>query len=309
MTSLRSISVPAVAVLALFGASAATAAGSVPTTTHVRDVLLARVNAAQPDAAFATYNPDTARLRALRGVVLNATELAVSPKGTVAYTRQVTTGYGGSTLYVTSSISRAGVAIAASDVAGMSPDWSPDGQRVAFVQTNAPSTVSHLVVATLSPKWRVVRKRVFSAPGSYTQLRWSPDGRALAVIETSTDSSRLVVVDSASGNRKTLLTAAPPEPAKPAPISRPSWYDRNVVIGTADGIYKIATSGREPKRLLSPERSSINPLVAAGAIALGLKTGEGVYDLAILRGRAKTTVAGFVPVQWLDRLPTGTARE
>jgi hypothetical protein len=307
MADLRSIMIIAVAAHAFVGASAATATTTTGATARIPDILVARVNAVGPGGSFAIYSPATARLSPVRGAVLNATELAVSPQGNVAYTLQATTGYGGSTLYVTSNVSRAGVVIAHSDVATMSPDWSPDGRRVAFVKTTAPSTVSRLVIETFSSRSRVVQRHVFSASGSYSRPRWSADGRTLAVVEANTNSSRLVVVDVATGQRRTLLTVSPPAPATPAPISTPSWYERNVVVGLSDGIYELPISGRGGRQLLNPAHDSINPLVAAGVVALGSKTGEGAYSFEIVRGSTTKTLAGFVPTQWLDQLPAGAS--
>lgn len=70
---------------------------------------------------------------------------------------------------------------------------------------------------------------------------------------------------------------------------------------------RASHSGRGGKQLLNPAHDSINPLVAAGVVALGSKTGEGAYSFEIVRGSTTKTLAGFVPAQWLDQLPAGAS--
>jgi TolB protein len=71
----------------------------------------------------------------------------------------------------------------------MSPAWSPDGTKIAYVSFEQGRAM--VFVQTLSTRERVL---MAAFPGSNSAPAWSPDGRQLALVLTRDDSSQLYLV-------------------------------------------------------------------------------------------------------------------
>lgn len=79
----------------------------------------------------------------------------------------------------------------------MSPSWSPDGRRIAYVSfENKRAQVYAVNVATGQ------RQLITNFPGINGAPSWSPDGRQLAVVLSKEGSPNIYVVDLASGEMK-----------------------------------------------------------------------------------------------------------
>lgn len=66
------------------------------------------------------------------------------------------------------------------DISGMSPSWSPDGQRLAYVEGNGPGTQADIWTMNATGRRRDVR-HVATVPGKGGAcIDWSPSGRLLA---------------------------------------------------------------------------------------------------------------------------------
>ena len=88
--------------------------------------------------------------------------------------------------------------------------FSPDGQRMAYVDEDLKSGQSRLLVAkTDGSEPRQLASRKVSFPGeNYFIIRWSPDGRRIAAVSysatQSTNSFALVEIDVATGREQTI---------------------------------------------------------------------------------------------------------
>jgi TolB protein len=128
----------------------------------------------------------------------------------------------------------------------MSPAWSPDGRRLAYVSfEEGRSAVFVQEVATGK------REKVASHPGINSAPAWSPDGRSLALTLSRDGNAEIYVLDLASKRLQRVTNSF-------AIDTEPAWSpDGRELVFTSDRggrpqIYRLAMNGGMP--MGSPER-------------------------------------------------------
>jgi len=125
----------------------------------------------------------------------------------------------------------------------MSPSWSPDGKKIAYVSFERKSAA--IYVQTLATGERA---RVAEFPGINGAPAWSPDGTRLA-LTLSKDGSPDIFILNLSTHSLTKLTKSF------AIDTEPSWSpDGNTIVFTSDRggkpqIYMVSSQGGDEKRL------------------------------------------------------------
>lgn len=171
----------------------------------------------------------------------------------------------------------------------MSPAWSPDGQRLAYVSFE--DRLPSVYVQTLKTG---ERQRVSAKAGVNQAPAWSPDGKRLALTLSSRDGNLDVYVLDLTTQELTRITD------DPGIDTEPQWSrDGNSLYFTSDRsggpqIYRIGLQpGDHPRRITFQGNYNARPRLSPDESQLAFVTQEGGgYRIAVmdLKGRGDVQV-------------------
>ena len=125
----------------------------------------------------------------------------------------------------------------------ISPSWSPDGTRLAYVSFENRKPIVY--VQTLATKQR---RAVANFTGSNSAPAWSPDGRRLAVTLTKDGGSQIYTIP-AEGGAATRLTRSNAIDTEPNYSPDGQWIIFTSDRGGGPQIYRMSASGGQAQRL------------------------------------------------------------
>jgi TolB protein len=134
--------------------------------------------------------------------------------------------------------------ILASNEPIISPAWSPDGTRLAYVSFERRKPVVYVQSLTTG-----TRRAVANFTGSNSAPAWSPDGKRLAVTLSKDGGSQLFVISAEGGNNAQRLASSV------GIDTEPNWSpDGQSILFTSDRggspqIYRMSASGGSPQRM------------------------------------------------------------
>ena len=182
----------------------------------------------------------------------------------------------------------------------ISPTWSPDGNKLAYVSFEAKKPVVY--VHDLASGRRHVAANF---KGSNSAPAWSPDGKQLTVVLTKDGSSQLYVVNADGSGVKRIATSSGID-------TEPRWApDGQFIYFTSDRggspqIYRIASSGGNAERVTFEGSYNVTPRLSPDGKSMAFIARNGgrfqlaLMDLAskqvqILTDSAKDESPSFAP--------------
>jgi TolB protein len=159
----------------------------------------------------------------------------------------------------------------------ISPRWSPDGARLAYVSFESGKPVVY--VHTLATSARVP---VANYKGNNSAPAWSPDGSKLAIVLTRDGLSQIYTI-SADGSNLRRVTRSPGIDTEPT-----FTPDGNSIIFTSDRsggpqIYQVGLNGGEPRRLTFNGSYNVSPRISPdGSTLVYVARRDGAFRIASL---------------------------
>jgi len=151
----------------------------------------------------------------------------------------------------------------------MSPSWSPDRKRLAYVGYEHSRSAIYLhTLATGELRKFVFERGINGAPA------WSPDGRYLAVTLSFETNPDIFVVDVGTGARRRLTdSSAIDTEATWSPDGQ--WLAFTSDRGGSPQIYRIGVNGGEPQRLTFQGKQNMRPVFSPDGKKLALVNNDG----------------------------------
>lgn len=135
----------------------------------------------------------------------------------------------------------------------MSPSWSPDGSKLAYVSFESKKPV--IYVHTLSTGQRKV---IANFKGNNSAPAWSPDGKKLAIVLTQDGLSQLYLMGS-EGGALTRLTTSSGIDTEPTWSPDGQWIYFTSDRGGSPQIYKLPASGGAVQRVTFEGNYNVSP--------------------------------------------------
>jgi len=159
----------------------------------------------------------------------------------------------------------------------ISPVWSPDGSRIAYVSFEDKKPVIYVHAPYANQRFKLA-----SFKGSNSAPAWAPDGRRLAIVLTRDGSSQIygINVDGSGLQRLSNSVGIDTEP-RFSPDGKSIYFTSD--RGGSPQIYRMPATGGEAQRLTFDGSYNVTPRPSPDGKNLAFITRrEGMFQLAIM---------------------------
>ena len=160
----------------------------------------------------------------------------------------------------------------------LSPSWSPNGNRLAYVSFEDRERSAIYIQDRSTGK----RTKIISESGINGAPSWSPDGNQLAVVLSYEGNPDIYIIELATRSARRITRSE-------AIDTEPEWLDSGTLIFTSDRsggpqLYRIPVSGGQAKRLTFEGRYNASASVApdGNSVAMVHRASDG-YKIGLLR--------------------------
>ena len=166
--------------------------------------------------------------------------------------------------------------VLASNEPVISPKWSPDGTRLAYVSFERKKPIVYIQSLLTGSRTVVANFR-----GSNSAPAWSPDGGRLAVVLTKDGNSQIYLIN-ADGSNLTRLTHAGTIDTEPSFSSDGQWVIFTSDRGGSPQIYRVPVGGGAPERLTFEGGYNVSPRYAPdGKSFVFIQRNAGYFNVAV----------------------------
>jgi TolB protein len=159
----------------------------------------------------------------------------------------------------------------------ISPAWSPDGRRLAYVSFENKKPVVY-VHSLIDGKRQVAA----NFRGSNSAPAWSPDGRTLAVTLSREGGSQIFLMNP-DGSNVRRLTSSPAIDTEPRYSPDGRWLYFTSDRGGTPQIYRVPMSGGDPQRVTFEGSYNVSPRISPDGNKLAYITrNSGRFQVALL---------------------------
>lgn len=159
----------------------------------------------------------------------------------------------------------------------ISPKWSPDGSRLAYVSFENRKPVIYIQSLADGRRYALANFR-----GSNSAPAWSPDGSRLAIVLSKDDTSQIYLIN-ADGSGLTRLSRGGALETEPVFSPDGQWIYFTSDRGGSPQIYRMPASGGEARRLTFNGAYNVSPAISPDGRWLAyVHRREGHYHIAVM---------------------------